>query len=127
MPARAQWQRGPTIILEVKLLMKDPDPAFEKKVLLEVVEQVKDVDATARKQATLRRAVLSLGSAGLVVAFFLAINGLAHGAVVAFIAGFAGCAIGFGLFLEFAQKQWPVTRKYIDVGSVRKRLDELQH
>ena len=107
--------------------MKDPDPAFEKKVLLEVVEQMRDVDATARKQATLRRAVLSLGSAGLVAAFFLTINGLAHGAVVAFIAGFAGCAIGFGLFLEFAHKQWPVTRKYIDMDSVRKRLDELQN
>ena len=107
--------------------MKDPDPAFEKKVLLEVVEQMKDADATARKQATLRRAMLGLGSAGLVVAFFLALNNLAHPVAVAFVAGFAGCGIGFGLYLEFAQRQWPVTRKYIDIHSVRKRLDELKH
>lgn len=107
--------------------MKDPDPAFEKKVLLEVVEQMKDTDATARKQAKLRRAMLSLGSAGLVAAFFLALNNLAHPVVVAFVAGFAGCGIGFGLYLEFAQRQWPVTRKYIDINSVRKRLDELKH
>lgn len=106
--------------------MREPDPAFEKKVLLEVVEQMKDLDATARKQATLRRAVLTLGSAGLVVAFFVAINNLADAVVVAIIAGFAGCAVGFGLYLEFAQKQWPVTRKYIDMSGVRKRLDELQ-
>ena len=106
--------------------MREPDPAFEKKVLLEVVEQMKDIDATARKQATLRRAVLSLGSAGLVVAFFLAINNLVHPVIVAFVAGFSGCAVGFGLYLEFAPKQWPVTRKYIDMNSIRKRLDELQ-
>lgn len=109
------------------LPMKDPDPASEKKLLLEIVEQMKDPDATARRQATLRRAVLSLGSAGLVVAFFLAINNLAHAVVVAFVAGFAGCAIGFGIYLEFAQKQWPVTRKFIDMDAVRKRLDELQN
>ena len=106
--------------------MTDPDPAFEKKVLLDVVEQMKDPDATARRQATLRGVVMSLGSAGLVVAFFLAINGLANSIFVGFAAGLAGCAVGFGLYIGFAQKQWPVTRRYIDMNSVRKRLDELQ-
>ena len=58
--------------------------------------------------------------------FFLAINNLAHPVVVAFVASFAGCSVGFGLYLAFAQKQWPVTRKYIDMNSVQKRLNELQ-
>lgn len=106
--------------------MTDPAAAFEKKVLLDVVDQMKDVEATARKQATLKGAILSLGSAGLVVAFFLVINRILHPIAVIFIAGFAGCAIGFGLYLEFAGKQWPVTRKFIDMDRVRKRLDELQ-
>lgn len=107
--------------------MKDPDPAFEKKILLDVVEQMKDVEETARKQAWLRRAMFGLGTTGVIIAFFAAINELLHPVAVAFLAGMAGSAIGFGLFLDFAQKQWPVTRKHIDMNSVRKRLDELRH
>jgi flagellar motor component MotA len=107
--------------------MKDPDRAFEKKVLLDIVEQMKDTADTERTQATLRKAIYSIGAAGLVMGFFLAIKGLAHAISVAFVAGFSGCAIEFGLFLDFAQKRWPITRKHVDMNSVRKRLDELRH
>ena len=102
------------------------NPAFEKKILLDVVDQMRDPEATERKQATLRRTIFFVGGAGLLAAFFLAINELAHPVVIAFLAAMGGSAIGFGLFLDFAQKQWPVTRKHIDMTSVRKRLDELQ-
>ena len=106
--------------------MNEPDPAFEKKILLVVVEQMKDPEATNRKQAILRRTLFGLGAAGLVVTFILAMDELVHPFAVAVLAAMAGSAIGFGLFLDFAQKQWPVTRKHVDMNSVRKRLDELK-
>ena len=106
--------------------MKNPDPVFEKKVLLEVVGQMENPDETMRKQLRLKRVILGIGSAGLVAAFFLAINELASNMLITVIAALGGCATGFGLFLESAQKQWPVTARYIDMQSVRKRLDELE-
>jgi ribulose 1,5-bisphosphate synthetase/thiazole synthase len=105
--------------------MKNTDPTFERKVLLDVVEQLKDPDQTMRKQTRLKRAIYGAGSLGLVIAFILAMNDLAHIIVTTFIAGMAGSAVGFALFLDFAQKQWPVTMKHIDMGSVEARLDEL--
>jgi len=106
--------------------MQNPDPAFERKVLLDVVEQMKDPESTLHRQLRLKRVILGLGSTSLVVAFFLAINGLAHIIAVTIIAAFGGCAAGFGLFLESVQKQWPVTARHIDMESVQKRLDELE-
>jgi hypothetical protein len=105
--------------------MKDPDPAYEKKVLLDVVEQMDDPDSTGRKQTALTRIILGIGGVGLLVAFFLGINDLADSIIVAFVAGMSGAAIGFGLYLRFAQKQWPITTKHIDMDSVRSRLNEL--
>jgi len=105
--------------------MSEPDPAFERKVLLDVVQQMKDPEATMRKEAGRRKAILGIGAAGVAVAFFMALNGLAHSFVVALVAAIAGCVLGFAIFLEFAQRQWPVTRKYIDMDGVRRRLEEL--
>lgn len=105
--------------------MNTPDPEFEKKVLLDVVEQMEDPDETLHKQTRLKRAIYGVGVSGLVIAFFLAINGLAHIVLITFIAGMAGCAVGFGLFLDIVQKQWPVTMQHIDMDSVQARLDEL--
>ena len=106
--------------------MKNTDPAFEKKILLDLVEQLKDPDQTMRKQIRLKRTIYSAGSFGLVIAFILAMNDLAHVIVITFIAGMAGSAVGFGIFLDFVQKQWPVTIKHIDMDSVETRLDELE-
>ena len=106
--------------------MQNPDPVFERKVLLDVVEQMKNPEETLLRQLRLKRVILGLGTTGLVVAFFLAINGLGHIIAVTFIAAFAGCVAGFGLFLESVQKQWPVTARHIDMESVQKRLDELE-
>ena len=105
--------------------MNDPDPAFEKKILLDVVEQMGDIEATNRKQSVLKKTILGLGVAGLALAFFMALHGILHAFSIAILAGMSGCALGFWLFLDFAQKQWPVTRKHIDMDSVRKRLEEL--
>jgi hypothetical protein len=63
----------------------------------------------------------------LVVAFLLGINAAAHPFIVAMVAAAGGVAVGFGLFLNFVHKQWPVTRQYFDLDRVRKRLDELEH
>lgn len=106
--------------------MKKPDPEFEKKILRDVVEQMRDTDATERKQSTLRRVIFGLGYAGLLIAFFVAINSLVPAFTSAFIAAVSGSAIGFALFLRFASKQWPITRQHIDMDSVRRRLDELE-
>jgi hypothetical protein len=37
----------------------------------------------------------------------------------------SGFSMGFGLLLEFLQKQWPITRQHINMESVKKRLGEL--
>lgn len=106
--------------------MAEPDAAYERKVLRDVVQQMKDVERTAREQTRMKRVILGLASAGLLAAFVAAINQLVHPVAVAFLAGMAGIAAGFGLYLEFAHKQWPVTRRHIDMASVRRRLDELE-
>ena len=108
------------------LQMKNPDPLYEKRMLLDVVDQMRDPELTLRKESRLRRVILGVGSVGLVVAFFLAFNDLTHPFVATFLAGAAGCLAGLGLFLEFAQKQWPITRKHIDMDSVRARLKALE-
>lgn len=107
-------------------MMQTPDPEFEKKVLRDVVRQMKNPEDTLRRQGRLKRVILGFGTAILVVAFFLAINGLAHIIAVTGIAAFGGCVAGFGLLLESVQKQWPVTARHIDMESVQKRLDELE-
>lgn len=101
-------------------------PAYEKKILLEVVRQMKDVERTARQQATMKRVILGLGAAGLTAAFVLALYPAVHPVSVAFVAGAGGIAAGFGLYLDFAHRQWPITRRHIDMDSVRRRLDELE-
>lgn len=105
--------------------MMNPDPLFEKKVLLDVVEQMENPQATLRKQLRFKRVILGIGSMCLVSAFFLALNDLAGSLVISVIAALGGCAAGFGVFLETVQKQWPVTARYIDMQGVRKRLGEL--
>ncbi|HSF02709.1 MAG TPA: hypothetical protein VLA62_06850 [Solirubrobacterales bacterium] len=105
--------------------MSEPDPAFEKKVLRDVAEQMRDPAETQRQQGVLRKAVAGGGMAGLVAAFFLAINELGHPFLAAFLAAAAGCATGFGLLLGLVHRQWPVTRRHIDMESVRRRLQEL--
>ena len=102
--------------------MNEPKPEFEKKVLRDVIEQYTDVEETSRKQTRLRKVIFGVASAGFIVAFFLAINEITHPVVVAFIAGMAGSSLGFGLFLDYAQKQWPVMKDHIDMNSVKKRL-----
>jgi len=105
--------------------MSELDPRYERKVLLEVVKQMKDPEETARKQNSMRRVILTLGSIGLLAAFMMALNEATHPFVSAFMAAAAGCAIGLATFLQFVQKQWPITRKYIDMDGVRQRLNEL--
>lgn len=106
--------------------MRAPDPRFEKRILLDVLEQMKDPELTARKHEKLAKVVLGAGSTGLVVAFVLALNGIAHPFVAALLAAAAGCATGFGLYLVFTRKQWPITSRYIDLEGVRRRLGEIE-
>jgi len=106
--------------------MKEPDPHYEKRILRDVVEQMRDPEQTGRRQETLRRVIVGAGSAGLIAAFVLALNQVTHPFVSALLAAAAGAAAGFGLFLDFAHKQWPVTRRHIDMESVRRRLEELE-
>jgi hypothetical protein len=107
--------------------MNDTDLAYEKKILLDVVAQMKDVDATVRQQAILRRTILGLGATGLTVAFFLAINELTHPFGIAVLAFMSGFSMGFGLLLDFLQKQWPITRVHINMESVLERLRTLEN
>ena len=106
--------------------MKDPDLQYEEKTLLDVVEQMQDPDDTARKQNWVRRVFFVVGYLGLLAAFIMALNELMHPFTSAFLAGVAGCAIGFAIFLQFSHRQWPITRKHINMESVRKRIDELE-
>jgi len=106
--------------------MKKTDTTFERKVLQDVIEQIKEPDQTMRRQIRLKRVIYSVGSTGLLIAFILAMSDLAHAIIITFIAGMAGSAVGFATFLDFAQKQWPVTSKHIDLDSVQARLNELE-
>jgi hypothetical protein len=105
--------------------MKEPDPQYEKKILLDVVAQMRDPAMTLRKQVFIKRVILGTGYLGLITVFFFALHGITHPFTSALLAAAAGCAIGFGSFLEFSQNQWPITRKHIDMDSVQHRLDEL--
>jgi len=40
--------------------MSDPDPKYERKVLLDVVEQMEDRDKTTRRQRVVLRAIFAL-------------------------------------------------------------------
>ena len=105
--------------------MKQPDPQFERKVLRDVVRQMEDVDETARTQARTRRVMVTAGSVILTLALLLAIDARLDSLIIAIVAALGGIAIGFGVCLDFTIQQWPVTRKYIDMERVRKRLEEL--
>ena len=106
--------------------MMDPNPQYEKKVLLDVIEQMREPEETARKQNLIRRTIFAFGYLGLLAAFIMALNELTHPFTSAILAGAAGCAIGLAIFLQFAQKQGPITRKHINIQSVQKRLDEIE-
>ena len=106
--------------------MSSQTPEFEKKILRDVLEQLKDPAETSRKRALARQVIFGVGSFGLVVSFFLAINAISHPLLAAFLAAGSGCVIGFGLYLDFAHKQWPITREHINLESVKKRLKELE-
>jgi len=105
--------------------MKPIDPKVEQKILRDIVAQMKDVAATERKQSRTRKTMLILGAVGQTFAFFLAINQLVLPFFIAVIAAISGTLIGFSLLLENTLKLWPVTRRHIDMKSVRKRLEEL--
>lgn len=105
--------------------MKSPADECEKSLLLDVVEQLRDPEETLRKQARIRRLIFGLGDCGLLVAFILAINDVWHPFSSAFLAAVSGFAIGWGLFLNFARKQWQITRKHINLESIQQRLKEM--
>jgi len=106
--------------------MTDIDPQYEKKLLRDVVEQLKNPDETAKKGRRLQRTIALLGNLGLLAAFVLALTESLPSFASALLAGASGCAIGFAIFLQSAHRQWPVTRKHIDIASVRRRLEELE-
>lgn len=106
--------------------MKAPDTQYERKLLLDVVEQMENPDETLRKQLVMRRVIYGVGSTGLLVVFMLAMNDILDPFLAAFGAAMAGAFIGFALMLDFLRKQWPVTRQHINLESVKNRLRELE-
>lgn len=105
--------------------MSEIDPAFEQRILRDLVEQMRDVDKTMRSRTRMRRALIGTGLASMLVALFLTLFDRVHPFPLVCLAGLSGCAIGFGIFLDFAHKQWPITRRHIDMDSVHRRLEEL--
>ena len=106
--------------------MSEIDPAFEKKILKQVVEQMEDAETTMKKQIRVKKAMLGLGSLGMIIVFILAMHDLLDALSIALISAVSGIFIGYGLLLDFLQKQWPVTRTHINMQSVRERLNELE-
>jgi Na+/proline symporter len=106
--------------------MKELDPDYEKKILLDVVKQMKNPEDTERSQSLIRRTIFAISYIGLLAAFIMALNKMGHPFISALLAAASGCATGFAIFMQFAQKQWPVTRKYINMERVQKRLDEFE-
>jgi hypothetical protein len=106
--------------------MKAPDTQYERKLLLDVVEQMENPDETLRKQLVMRRVIYGVGSIGLLVVFMFAMNDILDPFLAAFGAAMAGAFIGFALMLDFLRKQWPVTRQHVNLESVKNRLRELE-
>lgn len=106
--------------------MKSPAEEDERRLLRDVVEQLRDPEETLRKQARIRRLIFGLGDCGLLFAFIFAINDVLHPFAIAFLAAVSGFAIGWGLFLNFARKQWLITRKHINLESIKVRLKEIE-
>lgn len=106
--------------------MQSPAEKDEKRLLSDVIEQLRDPEETLRKQARIRRWIFGLGDCGLLIAFIFAINDVLHPFASAFLAAVSGFAIGWGLFLNFARKQWLITRRHINVETIKARLKELE-
>lgn len=98
----------------------------EKKILRDLVEQLGDPGETMRKQAVMRRLLFGLGYGGLLAGFVLAMGSLLHPFAIAVICAVSGAALGFGVFLRFAKDQWPITKRHVDLDSVKRRLAELE-
>ena len=105
--------------------METPKAEYEKKILTDVLEQAKNSDTTMRSQINIRRVIFGISYRGLIISFFLSLNELSHPFTSAFIAAVAGVGIGFGILLKFIHKQWPITKRHIDLESVENRLNEL--
>jgi len=101
------------------------DPEYERKVLRDVQKQLENPEETARQQAKLRKLIHGIGSAGIFIAFLMAFGGYGHPILMVFIGAFSGSLVGWGLFVGFAARQWPVTQTHIDADSIRTRLNEL--
>ena len=106
--------------------METPKPEYEKKILRDVLEQVKNPDDTMGPQIKIRKVIFGMSYTALIISFFLAQNELSHPFTSAFLAAIAGLGIGIGVLLKFIHKQWPITKRHIDLESVEKRLNELE-
>ena len=101
------------------------DPDFERKVLLDVVEQLRDPDKTMKKQTGIKKVFQAIGTTGFVVAVYIALEDLTYDVVPTLIAVMSGFFVGIAMFLNSLQKQWPVTVDYVDMQRVEARLQEL--
>jgi hypothetical protein len=106
--------------------MKKMNPEFERKVLLDVVKQIQNPDETMKKQTGIRKMLKAVGTAGFIIAVFVALEDLTFDMVPTFIAALSGCSIGIAFLLDLMQKQWPVTVDHVDMHSVQTRLQELE-
>ena len=107
--------------------METPKADYEKKVLRDVLEQVKKPDDTMRSQVKIRKVIFGVSYTALIISFFLSLNELSHSFTSAFLAAVAGVGIGFGILLKFIHKQWPITKRHIDLESVENHLNELEN
>ena len=106
--------------------MKTATREYEKKILSDVLRQSRNAEKTLRQQNVIRRLLFILGYSGLLFAFVFALNEVWHPFTTAFLAAVSGCAIGLALFLNFAYRQWQITRNHVDLASIEKRLAELE-
>lgn len=107
--------------------MKTLDPKLEKKVLQDMVEQLKNPEQTMQKQKKMKKIIYATGYTGVLIAFLLGLNDVTHDFIPTFIAAVFGCAVGYALLLTSLQEQWPITVDHIDLDSVKARLEELEN
>jgi len=105
--------------------MKTSASEYEIKILRNALDQMRDPENTLRQQTLVRRLIFGLGYFGLITAFIAASNGIWHSFTTAFLASVSGCGLGFAIYLNFAHRQWLITRRHFDLESVKKRLAEL--
>ena len=102
------------------------DEKYELKTLKQVIRLVDEADRQ-QKLVQLMKVGMYLATAILIIAAYILVSReVISGKVAVIVAAFGGTFAGVGAYVSVCQKQWPVIRQYLNIESIRRRLNELK-